>query len=107
MVQKQLLTGDLVLDLGQVCNLANGKWLVQITAIAGAGATITPSISVDGVTYFNGPVMSPVGGGAGVATAAAVGAWYIDGAGGFVRLTLSGTTPTATVLVQPSCEGGR
>jgi hypothetical protein len=106
MVQRNLAAGDLTLDLGNVCGGANGKWLLQITAIAGAGATLTPSITLDGINFV-GVAMQPVAGGAVVLTATAAGAWYIDGSGGRIRLTLSGTTPTATVFATPSCEGGR
>ena len=105
MVQKNLLTGDLVLDLGEVCGKANGKWLIQVTA-AGGTPVLTPSITVDGVNFV-GVAMQPVAGGVAVLTVAAPGAWYVDGSGGRVRLTLSGTTPTMTVFANPSCGGGR
>lgn len=103
MIDKRALTDtSAVLDLGNISDDGRqGKWLVQVTNLTGTGATITPTISADGTTFV-GCAMAPVAGGALVANTTANGAWYIEGSGGKVRLTLSGTPAlTATITAVP------
>lgn len=93
--------GATVLDLGLISDDGRqGKWLIQVVSPTGS-PTLTPTISADGGTTYTAVAMTPVTGGAVVALVTGVGAWYIEGSGGRVKLTLTGTTVSMVVSAVP------